>query len=55
MRMAKAISVIKAITTNRVTYRFLAALLTALGFAQGAAIGSGLETAACFLLGGCGQ
>ena len=55
MRMAKAVSVFKAIATNRVTYRFLAALLVALGITQGTAIGSGLETAACFLLGGCGQ
>jgi hypothetical protein len=55
MRMAQAISVLKAIATNRVTYRFLAALLTALGLAQGTAISSGLETAACILLGGCGQ
>jgi hypothetical protein len=55
MRMAQAVSVLKAIATNRVTYRFLGVVLAALGVSQGASLSSGLETALCLLLGGCGQ
>lgn len=55
MRMAQAVSVLKAIATNRVTYRFLGVVLAALGVTQGATISSVLETALCLLLGGCGQ
>lgn len=54
MTKAKVLYVLKTIATTRATYRFLAALLVALGITQGNAIGSGLETAACLLLGGCG-
>lgn len=54
MRMAQAISVLKAIATNRVTYRFLGLLLVAFGFTQGESISSVMETAGCLLLGGCG-
>lgn len=51
---ARVLLVLKTIATTRATYRFLAALLVALGVTQGASLVTGLETAACLLLGGCG-
>lgn len=53
MRMAKAISVLKAIATTRATYRFLGLLLVGFGVTQGDSIGSFLETTTCLWLGGC--
>lgn len=51
---AKALLILKTIATTRATYRFLAALLVALGLTQSTPLVTSLETAACLLLGGCG-
>ncbi len=44
---------LKTVMTSRVTFRFLAVLLAALGLAQSDAIGSAMEATVCLLLGGC--
>ena len=53
MTRTKVFKVLQIVATSRVTYRFLAVLLAALGFTQGGPIASAVETGACLLLGGC--
>jgi hypothetical protein len=51
--MKSLLKVIKALATHRVTYRFLAVLLAALGVTHSEQLSEGLETILCAVAGGC--
>lgn len=51
--MKSLLKVIKTLATHRVTYRFLAVLLGALGVAHSDQLTEGLETIVCSLAGSC--
>jgi len=51
--MKSLLKVIKTLATHRVTYRFLAVLLGALGVAHSDELSQGLETILCALAGSC--
>jgi hypothetical protein len=51
--MRKALNVTVKILRNRVTYRFLAGLLAALGVATATNTVDRVETILCAILGGC--
>lgn len=51
--MQSLFKVIKTLATHRVTYRFLAVLLAALGVASSDQLSEGLETIVCALAGSC--
>ncbi|WP_219860414.1 gp19.5 family protein [Pseudomonas oryzihabitans] len=53
MRLAQAYSVLKVVATHRVTYRFLAVALAAMGIAGSDQLSQALETAVCLFAGGC--
>ncbi len=51
--MKAVLKVLLTVLTHRVTYRFLAVLLVALGCASAESVATGLETILCAIAGPC--